>query len=169
MLSLLSKTSYDRKYGASLDHRHSWIVSPKSYVPSFLFLVLLGCRRVEQHSIIHGGHSTNMAKCRSLLVRSKSCKPFVCSVFFCSSYCNVDIHLVFLLERFVGHSVVEHIAQSVHDKMFSDRMFSHDLSAIHVGLQDCEIHFEDGQQEEEKGVRYFSLCVCCTVGAFDFE
>jgi hypothetical protein len=42
--------------------------------------------------------------------------------------------------------------------MFSDRMFSHDLSAIHVGLQDCEIHLEDGKQEKG-GVRLL-VCVC---------
>ena len=70
----------------------------------------------------------------------------------------MDIHLVFLLERFIGHSGFEHVAQSVHDKMFSDRMFSNDLSAIHVGLQDCEIHLEDGKQENG-GVRLL-VCVC---------
>ena len=68
------------------------------------------------------------------------------------------LFLVFLLERFIGHSGFEHVAQSVHDKMFSDRMFSHDLSAIHVGLQDCEIHLKHGKQEKG-GVRLL-VCVC---------
>ena len=148
MLSVLTQTSYDRKHGASFDYCNSWIVSLQSYLSSFLFLVLLGRRGVEQHSFVHGGHSTNMAESCSLFIRSKSRKCVICSVFFCSSHCNMDVRLYILLERFFGNLVIKHFAQSIHDKMFSDRMFSHDLFAIHVGLQDLEIHLEDDEQKE---------------------